>query len=216
VTRLSTISPRALLALALLLFGGNANAGPSIWWSGQQDRHLVPAEPDFDLNSDFLIDFLFRNIEGTLYLAPLDGNAAVADDAWQPGHLNYRPVAEGTFIHETLDAPNVWDHGENYLVSYMMHEPSGEVIGSGPWHGVQNGLLGFSFDVAGETHYGWVRMSDVSQTAFILHDWAYETQPGLGINAGVVPEPGTMALFACGLGVLGWSRWRKKRCRTKP
>ena len=49
--------------------------------------------------------------------------------------------------------------------------------------------------------YGWVRLStgigDV-YSSYILHDWAYESQPGVGIVAGVVPEPSTWALFLCG------------------
>jgi hypothetical protein len=44
-------------------------------------------------------------------------------------------------------------------------------------------VLGVSFQAEGETHYGWIRMSDVSETTFVVHDWAYETQPDVGIVA---------------------------------
>ena len=169
------------LTAFLSLFIMDGGAAVSISWSAPQERRLVPIDPDFDINGDGIVDFLFRNNEGTLSLAPVGGNRAVADPTWQPGHLNYRPVPAGTLIDVALPGPFLWDGDENFLVSYM------DVGGSGPWHGVQYGLLGLSFEINGQTHYGWIRMSGVSQVSFILHDWAYETRPGVPIKAGAKP-----------------------------
>jgi len=169
------------ISAILWLFVMHVHAAGSIWWSGPQERRLVPILPDFDINGDDTVDFLFSNNEGTLSLAPLGGNRAVADPAWQAGHLNYRPLPPDTLIAEALPGDFVWDGDENFLVAYV------DVGGSGPWHRIQYGLLGVSFEINGRTHYGWIRMSDVSPVAFVLHDWAYETRPGVPIKAGAKP-----------------------------
>jgi len=190
------------LSAILWLFVMDVNAGGSIWWSGPQERRLVPIAPDFDINGDGTVDFLFRNYEATLSLAPVGGNRAVADPTWQPAHLNYRPLPAGTLIDAALPGAFVWDGDENFLVSYV------DIGGSGPWHGVQYGLLGVSLQINGQTHYGWVRMSDVSQVSFILHDWAYETRPGVPIKAGaksVVVPMGAPEVVRAGYLRLKWS-----------
>jgi len=216
------LMPRIGLAVLLVVVGSTplAVGSPSISWSGQQNVVLGLGPDDnttfFDLNSDGVDDFGFRNYNGTMSLVPLGNNAAAADSEWQSGHLNYLPMSTGALIAELLSSPFVWDTAEDELVSYMMHDPSGEVIGIGPWRGVTDGLLGISFEIDGQTHYGWVRMTDDSETAFVVRDWAFETQPGFGINAGVVPEPGTVGLFVCGLGALACSQWWRKKSRTKP
>jgi hypothetical protein len=187
-----------------------ATASPSISWSGEQHIILGLGPGDnttwFDLNGDGIDDVGFRNYEGTLSLIPSFGATATT---WS-GYDRYRPLDAATMIDASLAPPLLWSTDEDYLVSYMIVD-EGEVLGIGPWKDVTEGLLGVSFDAGGNTHYGWLRMSDVSSTAFMLHDWAYETQPGVGIHVGVVPEPGTISLFAIGLGALGWSRWRRKR-----
>ena len=44
--------------------------------------------------------------------------------------------------------------------------------------------LGLRFDIAGEIHYGWARLSVPSPTSFTLLDYAYNSVPGEGILAG--------------------------------
>ncbi len=214
------LMPRVGVAVVLLVAHSSLRVfgSPSISWSGEQNVVLGLGPSDnttfFDLNGDGMDDFGFRNYNGTMSLVPVLGSSATATT--QGGYDRYRPISAGTMVSQLLDTPLLWMNDEDYLVSYMMHDPTGEVIGIGPWLGVDHGLLGLSFDIGGQTHYGWMRLTDVSETEFLVHDWAYETHPGFGIIAGVVPEPGTMALFVCGLGALGWSQWRKHQSRTKP
>jgi hypothetical protein len=76
-------------------------------------------------------------------------------------------------------------------------------------------IFGFRFinEAGGTTHYGWARIAlgatatDPSRT---LVEYAFELTPGVGIQAGVIPEPSTYAMFALGLGVLLAARRRMK------
>jgi hypothetical protein len=80
--------------------------------------------------------------------------------------------------------------------------------------------VGVRLDIAGEGHVGWVRMrvnggagsgNDVGQMT--VYDFAYESEPGVGITIGDigVPEPGTLALCLIGaFGLLAASRGRNR------
>lgn len=61
--------------------------------------------------------------------------------------------------------------------------------------------IGLSFPSGANTYFGWVRV-DIKNSAgtFLIKDWAYESQSGVGIRAGdgLVPEPSTLGLLACG------------------
>ncbi len=81
-------------------------------------------------------------------------------------------------------------------------------------------LLGFRFRNEGDistpaddtVHFGWARVVLTNGAAGTLVDYAFESSPLTAIQAGVVPEPGSYALFTAGLlGVLAWSRRRLGR-----
>jgi hypothetical protein len=76
-------------------------------------------------------------------------------------------------------------------------------------------LFGFRFvnEASGTLHYGWGRISlgdAVNGADRMLMEYAFELTPNTGIQAGVIPEPGTYALMALGLGVLLAARRRIK------
>jgi PEP-CTERM motif len=79
-----------------------------------------------------------------------------------------------------------------------------------------NNVFGFRFinEAGGTTHYGWARFalgaSTIDPTRRVV-EYAFESTPGLGIQAGVVPGPGTYALMGLGIaGVLLAARRRKQ------
>ncbi len=188
-------SQAVLVALAVLLSlcVVDARATGSICWSGEQNvvLGLVPGMnmTCFDLNGDGIDDFGLRNYEATLSFVPLGDNAGMATTA--AGYDWFGPLPPDTAVGQLPPSPYLWMTEEAYLVSYMVHDPTGQVIGIGPWHGVEYGLLGLSFEINGRRHYGWIRMSDVSEVTFMVHDWAYESGPGVAIKAGA--GPGLMA-----------------------
>jgi len=98
---------------------------------------------------------------------------------------------------------------------------------SGPWRGVNDRYLGLKFQVDGETHFGWARVS-VTKGCFYtltLTGYAYETVPNRQIRAGVVsatgvsklepmiPDPQQLqpaTLGSLALGAPGLSIWRRE------
>jgi hypothetical protein len=54
---------------------------------------------------------------------------------------------------------------------------------------------GFSFEGEEGTHYGYALIRDNEATASItVLNWAYESEPGVPIVAGAIPEPSTFVL----------------------
>ena len=151
---------------------------------------------DFDNNG--VADIMFRTYETTMYLAPLGANEIIATSGVFVDR--YRPIAEGTLIESGITPPLLWESGEQTILSYMLNGQN-ELVGGGSWYEVDNGYLGVSFYIDSDMHYGWVKMSENSEI-LTIHDWAYETQAGVGINAGVVPEPSTVGLLFSGIGIM--------------
>jgi hypothetical protein len=81
------------------------------------------------------------------------------------------------------------------------------------WGGV-HGYAGLAFDISGQTHYGWARLSVGTNPLLsaTLHDWAYEEFPNTPIATGeggiAVPEPGALGLLA--LGAAGLAAYRRR------
>ena len=76
------------------------------------------------------------------------------------------------------------------MTSFSLHCPFESA--KGPWLDVVNHYLGVNFQVNGQTHYGWARLSVLLHCGrgggctFVvtLTGYAYETIPGKSINAG--------------------------------
>lgn len=75
---------------------------------------------------------------------------------------------------------------------------------------------GFGLNIDGEIHYGWGRLSTINNAGAwtaTLHEYAYQSEPGVPILAGElqIPEPTTLALLAAGGGGLALAGRRKRR-----
>jgi hypothetical protein len=195
-----------------------ALATPSIiWYSGIRDEERVTVysgEFPFDMNSDGINDFRFDHWQNTLGVTMLGDNLLLSDvTGWSI------PFYEGTEIGETPPSGMLWSDG--YFSFYSRQQIlGGEYATTGYWQGIDHGMFGVNFDIDGESHYGWVRLStgmDDQYSSYILHDWAYETQPGIGITAGTVPEPSTWALFVIGgVCLLGRFRYYNRGLKSSP
>lgn len=83
----------------------------------------------------------------------------------------------------------------------------------GEWLIGSPGYMGITLDVSGLQHFGWIEVTPISTSEVVLNRWAWEDQPGVGIQAGTsaaVPEPSSGILVGL-LAVVGFSRFRRRR-----
>ena len=86
------------------------------------------------------------------------------------------------------------------------------VLGDWPTTAVTDAYVGIELTLVGGTSYGWLHFIDdpiATTPSLTLVDWAYESAPGVGIQATAVPEPSTCAL--AGLGMAALLMLRKRR-----
>jgi len=84
----------------------------------------------------------------------------------------------------------------------------------GGWSsGEDNGYIGFRFDIAGGTHYGWAAVTLSRSTARVIISEAwYENVAGASINTAAVPE---VSQFSLGLGALAMGAAGLRRMRRQ-
>ena len=91
----------------------------------------------------------------------------------------------GYYAESRPDLPNQWFYGD-----------------------FGTGYLGLEIkDSTGNSYYGWAHVTANLAPELTVHEWAYESQPGLPIAAGAVPEP-TMVLL---LAVSGLAMLRRRK-----
>ncbi len=80
--------------------------------------------------------------------------------------------------------------------------------------GSNSGYLGVRFNIGTAEHFAWMRLTVAPQAsatprAITVHEWAYEDVPGVGIEAGAIPEPSALGLLA--LGSVGLAARRRRK-----
>ncbi|WP_425395242.1 PEP-CTERM sorting domain-containing protein [Aeoliella sp.] len=184
--------------LAYALAAGSAatvatDADAVVVYSGIEDFVIDQGNQlPLKMNADDVPDIYLNN-----YIDPYEGlvgNFQGAFLGWAPGrlvgkranNLGYvRALETGFMVDGSSINPNVF-------VGSMAHEdnhPNAE------FNNVQNAYIGFSFPNIPsfpppaipdrELHYAWVRVSvDNLAGTFVVHDWAYESEPDVGITTG--------------------------------
>jgi len=121
----------------------------------------------------------------------------------------------GVLEHGIIDAALALERGKRigtkdrfYGLADMatVNEPPGTYCHSGYWCNLKNRYLGLRFNIHGQTHYGWVRLSvsvTESNVTANLTGYAYETVPNKAIIAGKTQGPDVITLQAKTAGTLG-------------
>ena len=131
-------------------------------------------------------------------------------------------LASGFQVGPTL-ATYGWGTGEGMMLSAVNSYPYPDswTLGSKWGDVLEEGvskLIGFRFTSPAGTHFGWARVrwtahltsgGFLSQHIIRWDEYAWETEAGVPIAAGSVPEPAPLALLAAGAG--GIRHWRRRR-----
>ena len=156
-----------------------ADADAQIVWSTAQDISVIQRNSQtLNLDGDAYYDLKLKN-----YVFG-GGNYQGAYIIYGPGKaVGFRPggiaYASALTIGDLIDASTTATGFATTSLAYANVNPNAQ------FKSVTNAFLGLSFPIAGELHYGWVRVSiDNSAGSFIIHDWAYNITPGIGIAAG--------------------------------
>jgi hypothetical protein len=196
--------------------------------------HVVIGRNQFysiDLNNDGARDFTIVNTFSHsrfgyerchLKVEPNGGGAVVPaySDPWAAALRPGVPIGRGD--------------GFQRMVEFMAAKSAedGSTVTYGPWFGAKNRYLGLNFEIDGQVHYGWARLTVRWNREYrieaTLTGYAYETEAGKAIIAGDTGSAGdeesdaepetavpqqrahpTPILGALSLGVLGLSIWRR-------
>ena len=115
----------------------------------------------------------------------------------------------------TIDAASTYS-GDTYLdfSNYtQIFNPFNDIIDNGEFRNT-TGYAGMRLTNGADVYYGWIQVSVTNYNNFNLTgtfiDWAYENSPGVGIQAGAIPEPSTAALLLAGA-ITGLTILRRKK-----
>lgn len=150
---------------------------------------IVDSSYNIDLNNDGVTDFSVTDV--ITYNGPIGGCVVGGSVSEMPSSENgtlVGPLTEGDEIGPDQD----FDGGFLYLETAYLKRGEPPCIGpfhySGPWDVTLKGkrYLGLSFQVSGQTYYGWAQLTvlDGGAEGAKLYGYAYETIPDRPIEAG--------------------------------
>lgn len=196
------------MAAGAALAAGTAEA--QVVWSGTLNTSIaLGTNFTFDVNNDTVGDIRFSN--SSYSGGPYQG----AFMPYAPGQLVGFRAGPSNFGYVTNLAPNTLISSANIGPTFVGSLAYGAANPNAQFNNANPGFVGFSFGAGGNTLFGWARVN-INQAAgtFTVIDYAYQATPGVGINAGAIPEPGTIAslgFLAAGAAGLGIYRRRRQQ-----
>ncbi len=142
---------------------------------------------NLDLNHDGAVDFLIQELDDGGFSS---SNALLADPALGNGVLGFRNNASALQLGASIGPSQKFVAGAyngEAMVTITHSTTGGTSHVRGKWVNVKDGYLGLKFEIHGQTHYGWARLS-VTRHNFhitaVLTGYAYETILNQSITAG--------------------------------
>ena len=153
----------------------------------------LPGEPSsvaIDLNHDGRTDFTF--VSGSSFSAFPSGRNKVLGVADPPDLGGYAiPLGPGESLGPNPSAGQ-WMGAEAIEIAYSVSRDIGSL---GYWPGIESAYSGVEFEIAGEMHYGWIRLGVPAAGVDWgwIYDYGYETRPNTPIAAGAKPVSAPVA-----------------------
>jgi hypothetical protein len=189
-----------------------------------------PATPEewlLDLNDDGVNDFRIGAYGGTtgFDVQCLGNNAVwVEPKAPESGDINRHiiPLQVDDIVAETISRDayygGAWQHTQyadisGYIGSGFEGIP---YLTSGYFAEGVTGYAGLRFEIGTNTHYGYVLIDEEPSLwggGFIV-EYGYESEPDTAFT--IIPEPGSVAMWLGGAGLLTLYRRERARCRKHP
>ncbi len=169
---------------------------------------VAPRYHFVDFDNDGTLDAEFRSSDADFRVTNTPTSRIAGLPARPPDQGNFAaPVRSGTPIGLTLSQPWSWNPDPSFLIGCVLL--GNDVACLGFW-GANLDYVGVEFSIGGQTHYGWVEVEvPFFASGGIIRSFAYETQPGVPILAGAVPEPSALLLLTSGLALPLCRRWRR-------
>ncbi|MFT7589625.1 MAG: hypothetical protein ACI959_001845 [Limisphaerales bacterium] len=148
-----------------------------------------------DMNADGITDFQVgqSGSSSTTYgtfafnFASLSGNPSVNYGFVNPGGSYYSSLQAAAMSAGESIGPAAPITTNTWATMAFGSSFSGYAYGYGEWNNVTDKYLGVSFDIAGATHYGWIRCDAAIGVASItVKGFAYEDVAGMALSAGDV------------------------------
>jgi hypothetical protein len=179
-----------------------------------------------DINGDGVTDFTLKNAvfcnTDQCFYQLTESPATTGNEVVGIGRGSFFPLASALAAGAQIGSGLKFQQLDAQLES--IYQGGGGTSGSGKWLDVRNHFLGLRFQIDGQTHFGWARLTiqvnGVTINA-ILTGYAYETEPDTPIIAGKTSGPDTPAasltaplarpatLGLLALGAPGLSIWRR-------
>jgi hypothetical protein len=131
-------------------------------------HRAITARSQIDLNNDGIADYAFHS---NLYICGTCGYFEVQALKVNKLMSNGAPLAVGV----SVGPDGEFRRGAGEMINWCTC--SGHPGTGGPWVGIQNGYMGFEFNITGAAHFGWARFSVTDEGAITLTGYAYETVP---------------------------------------
>jgi len=169
-------------------------------------------EQKFDLNEDGIDDFRFTNngleVVNGISVYPLNQNRVLGSLVQSTPYDTTPyliPFKKGSQISGTIDQDAYkwtntagWKNERQAVTSCagtgIIEMP---YVCGGFFHDQGVSYMGLELNLEGQKHYGWILMdfTFLPDTGCYFKGYAYETDPGVAIMTGEIPEPSTYALF---------------------